>query len=79
LNTFSQSQSKRAAAIALIISMGTFGNIGSSSVHITTLYFILPLTLLQVHLAVQLGTFIRGLISHLHLDKRHEYCDVLGI
>ncbi|KAG2369851.1 MFS general substrate transporter [Suillus spraguei] len=30
LNTFSQSQPKRAAAIALIISMGTFGNIGAS-------------------------------------------------
>ncbi|KAG0709582.1 MFS general substrate transporter [Suillus ampliporus] len=30
LNTFSQSRSKRAAAIALINSMGTFGNIGGS-------------------------------------------------
>ncbi|OAX41331.1 MFS general substrate transporter [Rhizopogon vinicolor AM-OR11-026] len=30
LNTFSQSQSKRAAAIALIISTATFGNMGSS-------------------------------------------------
>ena len=32
LNTFSQSQSKRAAAVALIISTATFGNAGSSSV-----------------------------------------------
>jgi hypothetical protein len=29
LNTFSQSQSKRAAAIALINSMATFGNIAA--------------------------------------------------
>ena len=33
MNTFSQSRSKRAVAIALIISMGTLGNFGSSSVH----------------------------------------------
>ncbi|OJA19422.1 hypothetical protein AZE42_02257 [Rhizopogon vesiculosus] len=32
-----------------------------------------------VLLAVQLGTFIRELVSHVHLDKRHMYCDVLGI
>jgi hypothetical protein len=34
LNTFSQSQSKRASAVALINSMGICGNIGASSVHI---------------------------------------------
>ncbi|KAG1754614.1 hypothetical protein EDB19DRAFT_1902744 [Suillus lakei] len=34
MNTFSQSQSKRAVAIALVNSMATIGNIGGSSVHI---------------------------------------------
>ncbi|KAG1725475.1 major facilitator superfamily domain-containing protein, partial [Suillus paluster] len=33
MNTFSQSQSKRAAAIGLINSMGMLGNMGASSVH----------------------------------------------
>ena len=44
-----------------------------------TSYFMLLLTLSQVLLAIPLGAFICELISHLHLDKRYMYCNVLGI
>ncbi|KAG1845706.1 MFS general substrate transporter [Suillus subalutaceus] len=62
MNTFSQSQSKRAAAIALVNTMAVASHISSS-------YF----------WPSSWGTFIRELVSHLHIGKRPVHCDVLGI
>jgi hypothetical protein len=78
MNTFSQSQSKRAAAIALINSMASSGVIVSSSVY-NDLVHMLPLTPLQVLLAIQLGAFIRELVHDLHLDEHPIYGDAMGI
>lgn len=78
MNTFSQSQSKRAAAIALVNAMSSLGYIGSSSVH-SVLLLCDAADASQVLLAVPLGAFIRQLIWLVHIDKHHVYCDVLGI
>jgi hypothetical protein len=78
MDTFSQSQSKCAAAVALINTMSSAGLISSSSVHSELV--VQPLLMpSQIHLAFQLGTFIRELVYHLHLGKRRVHCDVLGI
>jgi hypothetical protein len=78
MDTFSQSQSKCAAAIALINTMSSAGLISSSSVH-SGLVLQPLLTPSQIHLAFQLGTFICELVYHLHHGKRRVHCDVLGI
>lgn len=78
MNTFSQSRSKCAVAIAFINAMSSLGYIGSSLVHSVLLLFGVA-DASQVLLAVPLGAFIRELMWHMHLDEHHVYCDALGI